>query len=68
MGRIIAVMSSHGRPPGGICVIDGRVPGKTVVAKITTSHSPITNSGMAAKSSVISELTLSKRLSRRSAA
>src|SRR6476619_1434392 len=68
VGRIIAVMSSHGRPPGGICVIEGRVPGKTVVAKITTSQSPITNSGMAANSKVMSELALSKSLSRRSAA
>ena len=61
-------MSSQGRAPGAIRVIEGRVPGKTVVAKSTTSHSPITNSGMAANSSVTSELALSKPRSRLSAA
>jgi hypothetical protein len=68
VGNTIAVMLSQGRAPGGISVIEGSAPGKTVVAKMTTSQSPITNSGIAARSNVTSELALSKRRSRRSAA
>ena len=45
VGRIIPSMLSHGRVPGGMIVIAGRKPVKTVVAKRTTRLIPTTNSG-----------------------
>src|SRR5436190_20203075 len=68
VGRIIAFMSSHGRAPGGMIVIAGRKPGNTLVAKITTRAMPTTNSGSAAKTSVVTELVTSNDRSRFSAA
>ena len=53
-------MWSHGRVPGGMIVIAGRKPGKTVVAKMTTRLMPTTNSGRAARTRVVSEHVTSK--------
>ena len=62
-------MSSHGRAPGGMIVIDGRKPVKIVVAKITTSADADDELGQRGEDAAsISELATSNVRSRCSAA
>src|SRR5262249_42246487 len=58
----------HGRDPGGIVLIAGKAPWKTVVANRMTRTSATTNSGSAAKASRRFELRASKIFSRLNAA
>src|SRR5438067_11773998 len=67
VGRIIASGCCHGRPPGGISVIAGST-WKTVVANSTTSATPTTNSGSAAKTSVINDVATSNGRARQTSA
>src|ERR1700694_5904693 len=67
VGRIKATGCSHGRPPGGIRVMAGRMC-NTVVEKRTTRATPTTNSGSAAKTRVTNEVATSKGRSRHRAA